>query len=99
MGGLGAHEYMAPCAAGENDVALAAGFAANIEVASADPQPVTLPEALEQPELFDPPGMTTVEDVARTLELPEAALLKAFPVVVDEDAMKLVVVRGDHRVN
>jgi prolyl-tRNA synthetase len=43
--------------------------------------------------------MTTVEDVARALEVPEGALLKAFPVVVDEDAMKLVVVRGDHRVN
>jgi prolyl-tRNA synthetase len=99
MGGLGAHEYMAPCAAGENDVALAAGFASNIEVASADPQPVTLPAPLDQPELVDTPGMTTVEDVARTLELPEAALLKAFPVIVDEDAMKLVVVRGDHRVN
>ncbi len=35
MGGLGAHEYMAPSAAGENDVALAPGFAANVEVASA----------------------------------------------------------------
>jgi prolyl-tRNA synthetase len=43
MGGLGAHEYMAPCAAGENDVAIAPGYAANLEVASADPQPVPLP--------------------------------------------------------
>ena len=35
MGGLGAHEYMAPCAAGENEVALsAAGYAANMEVAT-----------------------------------------------------------------
>ena len=40
MGGSAAHEYMAPCPAGENDVALAPGYAANIEVASADPQPV-----------------------------------------------------------
>ena len=41
MGGIGAHEYMAPCAAGENDVALSdAGYAANVEVASAEPQPV-----------------------------------------------------------
>src|ERR1700724_1264624 len=40
MGGTGAHEYMAPCAAGENDVALAGGYAANLEVASADAQPV-----------------------------------------------------------
>ena len=35
MGGTGAHEYMAPCAAGENEVALAPGYAANVEVASA----------------------------------------------------------------
>src|SRR5437588_6248346 len=99
MGGFGAHEYMAPCPAGENDVALAAGFAANLELASADAQPVSLPSTLDQPELVDTPGLTTVEEVARTLEVPQGALLKAFPVVVDEDAMRLVVVRGDHRVN
>ncbi len=41
MGGLGAHEYMAPCPAGENDVALSAsGYAANVEVASATAQRV-----------------------------------------------------------
>ena len=43
MGGTGAHEYMAPCAAGEDAVALAPGYAANLEIASADPQPVELP--------------------------------------------------------
>ncbi len=37
MGGSGAHEYMAPCPAGENEVALAPGYAANVEVASALP--------------------------------------------------------------
>ena len=34
MGGSGAHEYMAPCPAGENDVALSSsGYAANVEIA------------------------------------------------------------------
>jgi prolyl-tRNA synthetase len=99
MGGLGAHEYMAPCAAGENEVALAGGYAANIEVATAEAQPVALPPAHGAPESVHTPGMTTIEAVARALELPAGALLKAFPVVVDGDAMKLVVVRGDHRVN
>jgi prolyl-tRNA synthetase len=37
MGGLGAHEYMAPCPAGEDRVALADGYAANLEVALTDP--------------------------------------------------------------
>jgi prolyl-tRNA synthetase len=99
MGGSGAHEYMAPCAAGENDVALASGYAANVEVASADAQPVQLPSALDAPQSVPTPGMTTIDAVARELALPDGALLKAFPVIVDEDAMKLVVVRGDHRVS
>jgi prolyl-tRNA synthetase len=98
MGGLGAHEYMAPCAAGENDVALGPGYAANLEVASADPQPVTLQAPLDTPEEVSTPGMTTIEAVARHLDLPEGALLKAFPVISDGE-MKLVVLRGDHRVN
>jgi prolyl-tRNA synthetase len=48
MGGFGAHEYMAPSPAGENEVALSdSGYAANVEVASATPQPVGgLPEPL-----------------------------------------------------
>ena len=42
MGGSGAHEYMAPCAAGEDAVALAPGFAANVEATelrAGDPGP------------------------------------------------------------
>jgi prolyl-tRNA synthetase len=99
MGGLGAHEYMAPCRAGENDVALAPGYAANVEVASAEAQPVPLPSALAAPEEVHTPGMTTVEAVAGALGVGAGTLLKAFPVIVDEDAMRLVIVRGDHRVN
>jgi prolyl-tRNA synthetase len=99
MGGLGAHEYMAPCAAGENEVALAVGYAANVEVATADPQPVELPSPTAEPEQVHTPGMTTVDAVARALSVPAGALLKAFPVIVDGDQMKLVMVRGDHRVN
>ena len=99
MGGSGAHEYMAPCPAGENEVAVAAGYAANVEVASAESQPVTLEPALGAPALVSTPGMTTIDAVATELKVPAGALLKAFPVIVDGDAMKLVVVRGDHRVN
>ncbi len=38
MGGLGAHEYMAPCAAGEDEIALGDGYAANVEVARNSPE-------------------------------------------------------------
>jgi prolyl-tRNA synthetase len=99
MGGIGAHEYMAPCAAGENDVALAEGYAANVEVATADPKPVELPAPLPEPERVHTPGATTIDDVARLLGVPTGTLLKAFPVVAQGRGLVLVLVRGDHRVN
>lgn len=99
MGGTGAHEYMAPCPAGENDVALAPGYAANVEVASATPKPVELPAALDAPAEESTPGLTTVAQVAQALGVPAGALIKAYPIIVGEDDLRLVLVRGDHRVN
>jgi prolyl-tRNA synthetase len=99
MGGHGADEYMAPCPAGENEVALAAGYAANVEVASADAQPVPLPAPGDGPERVHTPGATTMDALVDQLNVPLGTTLKAFPVVVDGGDMRLVVVRGDHRVN
>ncbi len=99
MGGFGAHEYMAPCPAGENDVALAPGYAANVEVASATAKPVQLPEGISEPQLIDTPGLTTVQEVATHERVEPGALLKAYPVIVDGRGLVMVIVRGDHRVN
>ena len=101
MGGIGAHEYMAPCAAGENDVAISdAGYAANVEIASAAPQPVEgLPEPSPAPEEVETPGTATVEAVCGQLGVPPGAIVKAFPVLVEGRGPVLVVVRGDHRLN
>ncbi len=104
MGGFGAHEYMAPCAAGENEVALSdAGYAANVEIASATPQDVQgLPAALDAPDAVETPDARTVEQVCAALEVPSGALIKAMPVIVDPDGdgePLLVVIRGDHRLN
>jgi prolyl-tRNA synthetase len=99
MGGSGAHEYMAPCPAGENEVALAPAYAANVEIASAQAQPVDLPVPLEAPETVSTPGLTTVEEVSGALEVPTGALIKALPAIVEGRGMVLVLVRGDHRLN
>jgi prolyl-tRNA synthetase len=99
MGGSGAHEYMAPCAAGENEVALASGYAANVEVASATAQPVELDERRDAPQEVATPSARTVAEVAGLLGLPTGALLKAFPVLTEERGMILVLLRGDHRLN
>jgi prolyl-tRNA synthetase len=101
MGGFGAHEYMAPCAAGENDVALSdSGYAANVEIASAEPQAVEgLPSPSPEPKEVETPGATTIEAVCRLLGVPAGALIKAFPTVTEGRGPLLVVIRGDHRLN
>jgi prolyl-tRNA synthetase len=65
MGGTGAHEYMAPCAAGEDEIVLGEGYAANVEVALSSPgvekvgeeyfkdgEPLTLEPAIEIGNIF-----------------------------------------------
>ncbi len=99
MGGSGAHEYMAPCPAGENEVALAPGYAANVEVARAQAQPVALPAALGAPVEVQTPGAATIAEVGGLLGLPAGAMLKAFPVCVEGRGLVMVMLRGDHRVN
>ena len=99
MGGSGAHEYMAPCPAGENEIALAPGYAANVEIASAQPQAVELPPALDSPREVPTPGLTTVDEVSEALGVPPGAALKAIPVIAEERGFVLTLVRGDHRLN
>ena len=71
-----------------------------MEVASATPQPVDgLPAALEARSGWRPPKAATVEQVAGQLGVPSGAIIKAFPVFVEDRGPVLVVVRGDHRLN
>jgi prolyl-tRNA synthetase len=101
MGGTAAHEYMAPCAAGEDDVALSdAGYAANLEIASATAQAVDgLPANLPGPEPVETPGASTIKALSEMLGVPAGALIKALPVLVDGRGPLLVLVRGDHQLN
>jgi prolyl-tRNA synthetase len=97
MGGTGAHEYMAPTPSGENDVVLAPGYSANLEIASADPSPPQPAPQLTGE--LDTPGLTTIAEVANHLGVHESALLKAFPVVTESRGLLIVFLRGDHRLN
>jgi prolyl-tRNA synthetase len=70
MGGSGAHEYMAPCPAGEDEVALAPGYAANVEVASAQPPPAELPAPRDAPEEVATPGASEISAVCTAQGVP-----------------------------
>ena len=49
--------------------------------------------------MVDTPGLTTVAEVAQNQHVEAGTLLKAYPVIVDDRGLVMVVVRGDHRVN
>jgi prolyl-tRNA synthetase len=100
MGGLGAHEFMAPSSAGEDEVALCSScdYAANVELARSRPRAPEFPERLDQPKEVATPGVTTIEGLADLLGIDTAATAKAMVVVKDGEVV-LGVLRGDHRLH
>jgi prolyl-tRNA synthetase len=95
MGGSGSHEFMAPSAAGEDDVALCdnCGYAANVELARAAPLPPA-PYDAERAEVATP-GARTIAEVSAQLGLSPAVTIKSLLFVADDQPI-LVLVRGDH---
>ncbi len=94
MGGSMAHEYMAPSAAGEDDVALcdSCGYAANTELALSVPKPsAATNDAFEE---IATPERRTIEEVTRFLKVAPDRLLKSI-LVVAEGGPVLALVRGD----
>jgi len=94
MGGSMAHEFMAPSAAGEDDVALcdSCGYAANVELAESVPRspdfPVWAYEEVATPE------KRTIEEVTRFLKLSPDLLVKSILVMSEKEPV-LALVRGD----
>jgi prolyl-tRNA synthetase len=98
MGGSGAHEYMAPSSAGEDEVALCdrCDYAANVEKArSRISQPEFPPDA--PPEEVATPGVETIDALAEFLGVDPRATAKAMPVVAADGTVVLALVRGDRR--
>src|SRR5262244_4045826 len=98
MGGSGSHEFMAPSAAGEDDVALCAacGYAANVELARGVPVPASLPE--RSPHEVATPEARTIAEVAAQLKIESACTIKSLVFMLG-DAVVLALVRGDHNLH
>ena len=97
MGGMGAHEFMAPSPAGEDTIARApsGAYAANVELAisvAIDPDFGPTPDAFEP---FPTPGIGTIDELSAATGLPAARMCKSV-VVVTDDGPVLALVRGEH---
>jgi prolyl-tRNA synthetase len=101
MGGKIAHEYLAPCPAGENEIALCANgdYAANVEAAKSVPSAPEFPERLAAPREVETPEIRTIDEVAEFLHVDPRATAKAMPVVGPDDKLVLGLIRGDHRLH
>jgi len=94
MGGSMAHEFMAPSAAGEDDVALCGGcgYAANVELALSVPKPTATSNWSS--EEVATPEKRTIDELTRFLKLTPDFLIKSILVISDQGPV-LALVRGD----
>ena len=99
MGGHSAHEFMAPSAAGEDEVAMcpACGYAANVELARAVPLAPEFP-AWGREDVATP-GARTIAEVAAFLKIDPRLTVKSLLYVAPKGGPVLVLVRGDHNLH
>ena len=95
MGGLGAHEFLAPCAAGEDEIALCAGcgYAANVEIARGVPAPPAFPAGGR--EEVATPQVKTITQVSEFLKVDPRLTIKSL-LYSTPAGFVLALVRGDH---
>jgi len=96
MGGLGAHEFMAPSAAGEDEIArcAACGYAANVELARSVAAAPAFPAWTRED--VATPNARTIAEVAALLGIDARLTIKSLLFVAPEAGPLLVLVRGDH---
>ena len=96
MGGSASIEFMVESDAGEDDVAICegCGYAANVERATAAPDPVENRPGSDSPEAFPTPGVRTIAALAEAGH-PPVHQVKTLVYRVD-GALTLILLRGDH---
>ncbi len=99
MGGSQSHEFMVLTDAGEDMVVYCAcGYAANLEKATSDLEPLEDEAGPETPQPVATPGQKTIDDIARFLGVPASRQIKSLIYRFGNQSL-LVLVRGDHQLN
>ncbi len=98
MGGAGAHEFMAPSAAGEDEIARcpACGYAANVELARSRSPATTFSDG-PRGEVATP-GVRTIAEVCQLLGIEPAHTIKSL-LYVGPSGPVLALVRGDQQLH
>lgn len=101
MGGREAREYVALSPAGEDTLVIcpAGDYAANLEIATSAAPPPADTTNLPPVEEVATPHCATIAELARLLNIPEAATAKAVFFNTPERGLLFVVIRGDLEVS
>ncbi|MBI2204133.1 MAG: proline--tRNA ligase [Candidatus Rokubacteria bacterium] len=96
MGGFGAHEFMAPSAAGEDEIAMCdgCGYAANVELARGVPAPPEFPAWTRED--VPTPNVRTIAEVSALLKIDPRLTIKSLLYIAPKAGPVLALVRGDH---
>src|SRR3954469_12183462 len=102
IGGDSSHEFMVPCATGEDVViqCVECGYAANREKAEIGKIAWPVPDDLNAPayESVPTPGRRTIQEVCDFLKVPESETAKLLVFVADGKPVAALI-RGDHEAN
>lgn len=100
IGGSASHEFMVLAKTGESAVVSCdrCDYAANVEKAEARGLPVTSTEEPRALSEESTPGATSVEDVARLLDIPTSKVVKTLIYKTDQGLIGIAI-RGDREVN
>lgn len=103
MGGRFSHEFIAPTENGEDTIisCTKCGYRANLEMAAC-PTPKSSKNQKNGKETLkeiNTPGITTVEQLHKSLKIPVDQMLKTLIFETDNNKCIAVLIRGDHEVN
>ncbi|WP_067563677.1 proline--tRNA ligase [Halofilum ochraceum] len=101
IGGSRSMEFHVLASSGEDAIAYSDSgeYAANVELAVAQPDPTPRPAPGAELATVDTPGVQTMDDLARQLDVPLARCLKTLLVEGAEGGLVALVLRGDHQLN
>jgi prolyl-tRNA synthetase len=101
MGGQMSKDFLAPAGSGENILVTCENgdYAADLEIARGVPRAPEFGESKDAPTEVETPGVGTIESLADFLDVDAAATSKAMPVVKEDGALVLGLLRGDDRLS
>ncbi len=101
IGGSQSMEFHVLAASGEDAIAFSDGgdYAANVELAATLPPGIERPGPSAECEPVDTPGVHTMDDLVRSLDVPLERCVKTLLVEGNDKGLVALVLRGDHQLN